>query len=292
MHELVLHPTTKLELEQFTERPGHALLIIGSEGIGKTAIALQLACDILHLPDATALERYPYARIISPSGQSISIEAIRDLLHFTKLKVSDQQSAIRRVILIDEAHTMTSEAQNALLKLLEEPPEGTLFLLTITHLQDLLPTVRSRAQHLHIKQPNRQDVEQHFTTQGFSAEEVRKAHLMSGGLPGLLHALLTDQAEHPLLQSVEQARVVLRASTFERLAMVDSLAKQKLESMRLLFVLQQMAHAAIIQAAEKHAATQSVKQWHRILDAAYNAQTALLESAQAKLVLTNLMLSL
>ena len=127
---------------------------------------------------------------------------------------------------------------------------------------------------------------------GFSADQVHNAYLMSGGLPGLLYALLHNRDDHPLKQAVEQARSILGASTFERLTMIDSLAKQKTECLRVLFVLQQMAHAAITQAAEKKAASQTVKQWHRVLTAAYGAKSALLENTQSKLVLTNLMLQL
>lgn len=292
MTDLVFHPTTKLELDQFISRPSHAVILVGSEGMGKMAIARMLASTTLVLADESELDSYPYFRLIAPVGQSISIEAIRELLGYTKLKISNQQAGIKRVIIIDDAQTMTVEAQNALLKLLEEPPEGTLFLLATSNLHGLLPTIRSRAQQLHIKQPNRQDVEQYFATLGFSAEQIRSAYLMSGGLPGLLSALLHDREEHPLMQAVEQARSILRATTFERLTMVDALAKQKVECSRVLFVLQQMAHAAITQAAEKNAASQTVKQWHRILTAAYDAQAALLENTQAKLVLTNLMLQI
>lgn len=292
MAALILHPSTKLELDQFIRRPSHAAVIIGSEGMGKMAVARSLAQATLLLSDEDELERYPYFRIISPDGQSISIESIRDLLSYTKLKIANQQEGIKRVVIIDEAQSMTTEAQNALLKLLEEPPEGTLFLLNTSNLHGLLPTIRSRTQQLQLKQPNRQILENHFTTLGFSADQVRSAYLMSGGLPGLLHALLHNQNEHPLKQAVEQARIILRATTFERLTMVDSLAKQKNECMRVLFVLQQMAHAAITQAAEKKASSQTVKQWHRVLSAAYDAQSALLENTQSKLVLCNLMLQL
>jgi hypothetical protein len=292
MPDLILHPTTKLELDQFMSRPSHAAILVGNEGMGKMAIARLLTLHSLALEDDEALAKYPYFRLIAPNGQSISIETIRELLNYTKLKISNQQEGFKRVIIIDDAQTMTTEAQNALLKLLEEPPEGTLFLLNTSNLHGLLPTIRSRAQQLQIKQPNRPDLEQYFATQGFSADQVRSAYLMSGGLPGLLHALLNEHEEHPLMQAVDQARSILRASTFERVAMVDTLAKQKVECMRVLFVLQQMAHAAITQAAEKNAQSQTVKQWHRILTAAYDAQSALLVNTQSKLVLTNMMLQI
>lgn len=292
MPNLVLHTTTKVELDEFIRRPSHAAIIVGAEGMGKMAISQDIAQRLLHIKDTEALERYPYFRIVAPTGQSISIEAIRELLGITKLKIADQKAGIKRIVVIDEAHAMTTEAQNALLKLLEEPPEGTLFLLNVSFIQGLLPTIRSRAQQLHIKQPNRADLEQYFTTRGNTPQQVHSSYLMSGGLPGLMHALLSDSEHHPLLKAVEQARGILRATTFERLALVDALSKQKAECIRLLFVLQQMAHAAITQTAEKSGSAQSVAQWHKVLAAAYDAQNALQENAQAKLVLTNLMLNL
>lgn len=292
MPELVLHPTTKLELEQFARRPSHAVMLVGSEGIGKMAVVRQLATELLRLQTTEALERYPYFRTVAPDGQAISIDTVRDLLNFTKLKIAGNEQGIQRIIAIDEAHTMTSEAQNALLKLLEEPPEGTAFLLTVSNAHVLLPTIHSRTQQVTIKQPTREDLEAYFVTQGFDAPKIQSAYLMSGGLPGLMHALLHESEDHPLTKAVTQARNLLRVSTFERLAIVDSLSKQKQESMRLLFVLQQMAHVAVTQSAAKGANNQSIKQWQRILSAAYDAENGLRSAAQPKLVLTNLMLSL
>lgn len=292
MTELILHPTTKIEIDQFVQRPSHAALIVGSEGMGKMAIARQLAQHTLGLSDTASLDRYPHFRIIYPSGQSISIEEIRELLGFTKLKINNQQFGINRVIVIDDAQLMTDEAQNSLLKILEEPPEGTLFLLNTSNIHGLLPTIRSRTQQLQLMQPNREDVERYFENNGFPTEKIRNAYLMSGGLPGLLYALLTDQDRHPLLQAVSQARSILGATTFERLTMVESLAKQRVEGGRVLFILQQMARTAMAQAAVKRSSSQSIIQWHRVLSAAYDAQTALQKNAQPKLLFTNLMLHL
>lgn len=291
MPELVLHQTTKLELEQFIRRPTHAVMIAGSEGMGKMSIALQLATDLLQLSSTAALERHPHFRMVIPDGQIISIDAVRDLLNFTKLKIAGNDKEIQRVIVIDEAQSMTSEAQNALLKLLEEPPEGTLFLLCVSNTQSLLPTIRSRTQQLVIKRPKREDLEMHFATHGFDAQKIHNAFLISGGLPGLMYALIHESEDHPLAKAVVRARELLHATTFERLAIVDSLSKQKIECMRLLFVMQQMAHTAIVQSALKDT-NHPIKQWQRIMAAAYDAENTLRASAQPKLVLTNLMLSL
>ena len=290
MAELVLHPLSRRQLEAFVSRPSHALVLLGPEGMGKTATSRWLAAQLLGLSE-TALETYPYLKIVVSEDKSISIEAIRELLQFTKLKVTGGRP---RIVIIEQAHTMTGEAQNALLKLLEEPPAGTILILMAASIELLLPTIRSRAQAIRLQAPARSDLDDYFTSQGYAAPKIRQAYFLSGGLPGLMTALLAGDDEHPLVAAIQQARELLQASTFERLALVDSLAKQRPECARLLFVLQQMAHAALEQAAGKpdNQSDRSIARWQHVLRAAYEAEDSLLTNAQPKLLLTNLMLSL
>src|SRR5262249_7849709 len=158
---------------------------------------------------------------IEPMGNSISIDAVCELIRFTKLKIASGSSRKQRLIIIDDAGTMTVEAQNALLKLLEEPPEDMVFLLNVAILASLLPTVRSRSLAISIKQPARADLEKYFAAKGFGPKQMQSAYLMSGGLPGLMDALLKDDANHPLMQAASQARELLRAKTFGRLCAID-----------------------------------------------------------------------
>jgi DNA polymerase-3 subunit delta' len=293
MTALVLHPSSRQQLLAFAAKPSHALILLGAEGIGKSAASRWLALKLLGLADENALSSYPYFKVVAAEDRSISIDAVRELLQFTKLKVA---GGLARIIIIDEAHLMGGEAQNALLKLLEEPPAGTIIVLTAASVEAVLPTIRSRAQTITLQPPARADLNSHFAAEGYAAAKIDQAYFMSGGLPGLMSALLAGDDEHPLAKSVQQARELLRVSTFERLAMVDALAKQRPECARLLFVLQQMAHAALEQTAEKDTdqATQarSLARWQHVLSAAYRAETSLLANAQPKLLLTNLMLSL
>ena len=67
---------------------------------------------------------------------------------FTKLSASPPHEASHRMVLVAEAHKMNQEAANALLKILEEPPAGTFFILTAQDLSGLLPTIISRCRHL------------------------------------------------------------------------------------------------------------------------------------------------
>lgn len=72
---------------------------------------------------------------------------------------------------------MNKEAQNALLKLLEEPPEKTVFIMTTSRPRLLLPTVLSRVQKLHIVVPQSSVVHAAFVANGYEKTEVQKAQL-------------------------------------------------------------------------------------------------------------------
>ena len=284
MKELVLHPVTRQQLADFTAAPSHALLLAGPPGSGKRTLATSLSETILELP-AHSLADYPYKMIIaSEDGKAIGIESVRELEHFLSLKVPGR-AAHNRAVIIEDAHLLSTEAQNALLKTLEEPPRGTLIVLTANSEQSLLPTIRSRAQAIPVKRPERAAVEAYFQAQNFDDKAIKQAYAISGGLTGLMRALL-EQTEHPLLLATQRARQLLSQSAYERLLAVDELSKQRPLALDTMFILQQMAHVSL-QSATGEAAVK----WQAVQGASYRAAEALAASAQPKLALTNLMLS-
>ncbi len=285
MKNLLLHTTTRGQVERFSARPTHALMLVGPTGSGKQALALRMAETILKLPSGGFTE-YPYGLQIAPeAGKAIGIAAVRQLEQFLSLKVPGTK-IYNRIIIIESAHSMTIEAQNALLKSLEEPPQGTILILTLNHQAAVLPTIRSRAQTILVNRLERAAVESHFQAQNFDAKQVAQAYAISGGLPGLMRALLYD-TDHPLLAATEQARRLLSQSSYERLLAIDELVKQKALALDTIFIMQQMAHVSL-----QTASGPATKKWHRVLQATYEAAEALHNSGQPKLVLTNLMLHL
>ncbi len=285
MKDLVLHPLTRQQLSSYLESPSHATVVIGPSGSGKQTVATKLAESILNLPP-NGLRDYPYKAIISSEeGKAIGIEAVRQLEHFLSLKVpTDSQH--NRVVIIEDAHLLTTEAQNALLKTLEEPPTGTLIIMTANNEQALLPTIRSRAQAIQIKKPDQAAVAAYFEGRDFDTNEVKKAYAISAGLVGLMSDLL-DAADHPLTQATAKARELLSQSVYERLLNVDELAKQRELATNTVAILQQMAHVSL-QTASGKAATK----WQAVLAASYQCSQDLASSAQPKLALTQLMLNL
>jgi hypothetical protein len=289
MNTPILHPHTKDQLAQFSVQPTHALMLVGPNGIGKTHLAEILLQRVLQL-EAPALATHPYFKMVQPVKGTISIDAIRELQHFLQLKTLGTKP-LRRAVIIEHAEGLTIEAQNAFLKLLEEPPADTILVLTADNQRALLPTILSRLQVIPIHTPNESMLKAHFAEQGKEASAITQAYFLSGGLPGLMAALLSDDETHPLLGGVATAKEILQKQLFERLALVEPLSKQRDEALYALQALQHIAQTGLNQGAAK-ADPAKIKQWHHILAEATGALEAVRQNSNLKLTLSNLFLSL
>ena len=117
-----------------TGRISHAYLFSGSRGTGKTSLARILAKEA-GCSDVDLIE------IDAASSRGVDeIRALREAVRF-----SPMQGQVK-VYIIDEAHMLTKEAFNALLKTLEEPPSHAIFILATTEIHKILPTILSRCQ--------------------------------------------------------------------------------------------------------------------------------------------------
>lgn len=285
---LVLHDQTAAWLQRFHETPTHATLLLGVDGIGKGSVARQAAAAILDIP-VEKLAESPQCTILEPDEkQTISIEVVRTLQRFLRLKTTGS-AAIRRIIIIEHANCLTTEAQNAFLKILEEPPADTIILLTAESVHDVLATIRSRTQHVTIQPPSKAQLLDFFAT--YPEQARMQAYFLSGGLPGLMLALLSDAREHPLLRSVTHAKAALQQDAFERLAAIDSVGKQKIDAVRFCQALERIAQSGLTHAATK-TDEKALRQWTRILRAAHQSKELLATNVNTKLTLTHLMLQL
>ncbi len=149
------HITTVLKNEMRQGMPSHAYLFVGSRGTGKTTCAKLVAkavnclalkdgspcgeCDICRGVDDGALLDVVEIDAASNNGVD-NIRDLRDEAMFTPA------IAKYRVYIIDEVHMLSTSAFNALLKILEEPPEHVIFVLATTEIHKVLPTIISRCQ--------------------------------------------------------------------------------------------------------------------------------------------------
>ena len=156
----------------------HALILKGKGGIGKHDFAMTFAKSYLcqspldnYLPCEICSschwfpESHPDFKYIAPveseddesykrktiRKKNIVIDQIRELSEY--LELSAHQEKGKRIVLIEPADALNQAASNALLKILEEPPENTLFILVTSQAQKLIATIRSRCQLLDFRGP-------------------------------------------------------------------------------------------------------------------------------------------
>lgn len=155
----------------------HALLFTGIEGVGKRTAAAEIAMA-LNCADPQADKKrrrdpsracgtcppcrqirsnsHPDVFTVTPQNNLLRIDQIRKLIHTLTMKPF---SARHRVVTIDRAQTMNPEAANALLKILEEPPQQTTLILTALHRSELLPTIVSRCRQIAFEPLSSEDLQ-------------------------------------------------------------------------------------------------------------------------------------
>lgn len=175
------------------EQPGHAYLFEGPEGVGKDTVAqaflARLACleappdspdPCGHCRSCHALQRgeHPDLTRLQRDGQFIKIEAVRNATQ--RLRYEPVLGRIKGVV-IEDADALGEPAANALLKTLEEPWPGTVFVLVTSKPQVLLDTIRSRCQVLRFAELAPDDIAALLVHEGRAPELARVAAQLAGG---------------------------------------------------------------------------------------------------------------
>jgi len=154
------HVSRTLENAIRTGRLAHAYIFSGVRGVGKTTTAriLAKALNCVQGPTPEPCNQCDSCREIA-AGTSLDvieidaasnrgIDQIRELREMVRYAAA---AARYKVVILDEAHMLTAEASNALLKTLEEPPDKVIFILATTQPEELAETIRSRSQHFHFR---------------------------------------------------------------------------------------------------------------------------------------------
>jgi DNA polymerase III subunit delta' len=283
--EFLVHPETKKALISILRSSPHAIMLTGNAGAGKEHIGRWLAGALLQ----SEIENHAYFLQVEPAaGKALTIDQIRELQRFVRLKTTGKGN-IRRVALVTHAHTLTIEAQNALLKLLEEPPADTTLILTAVGDKSLKPTIYSRVQKVHIRPVSEAQAKAYAVDS--DTEAIDKAFLLSGGDPGLFLALLDQNQDHTLVSAIKTGKELLSGTTFQRLTRIDEISKDKDGLIYLLTAMKRISAAALRQSAEK-GDTKLKTRWLNTMEAIYACEKHLGTNANTKLLLTDLFLSI
>lgn len=208
-HRLLVHPQTAERLRQLRTDPPHSLLLSGSRGVGLHTIALDMA-GRHRIDDITPRDRKGNYSPTAP----IAIEQIRELYQRTRGKYTEAH-----FVIIDDADQMTHAAQNALLKLLEEPASNIHFILTSHTPIQLLPTILSRVMQVEIIPISSMQTTSLIKALGISDHATAaQLQFVATGLPAMITRLVKQPKALDQLRTVMgDARAFLAASPYERL---------------------------------------------------------------------------
>ena len=219
----------------------HAYLLTGPSGVGRRALALRLAqalnCQSLAAPGVPCKTCRTCKQIeagqnvdlmviqAESEGGTLKVEQVREVQKFLSLK--PYQSPYKTVIFL-RFQEANANAQNALLKTLEEAPARVILLLTADSGESLLPTIVSRCEVLRLRPLSAERLQDELLRRGFGGDDARLLARVSGGRMG--HALRMHE-DPGLLENrtrlAEDLFMLLGQPLRARFAYAESLAKEK-----------------------------------------------------------------
>jgi DNA polymerase III delta prime subunit len=213
---MYFHASTEKRLALLHSNLPQSLLITGPFGVGLSAIHTHLMDQLGIVAQVILPERDEKVDI---AKGTISVDIIRRLYDMTKTIETD-----KRLIVIDYAERMGSQAQNAFLKLLEEPGQNTHFVLLSHEPAKLLPTIHSRVQEFEVRPISLGQSQALLDELGVKDAKKRSQLLfMAEGLPAELNRLHADEEYFAARsQIVRDARQFLQGSSYDRLTLAQT----------------------------------------------------------------------
>jgi DNA polymerase-3 subunit delta' len=215
-HHLVGHDEAMRDVQVAFEsgRMPHAWLIAGIEGIGKATLAKHIAQFIMangqgelgktdphhHIAKLVEAETHPDLLVIrrpvdEKTGELRNIIPVDDALKVATFLHKTATHGGWRVVIIDEAHRLNRNGQNAILKIIEEPPPHTLILITVITPGVLLPTIRSRCRLLELAPLDMEHMRAilHRDAPHIAKEDISALIDLSGGSIGFALKILQSE---------------------------------------------------------------------------------------------------
>ena len=211
----------------------HSVLLVGEAGLGAGFAARCVAADYLYPQGgapAEALLRGECCRAVAKAGKrdsgQIETGIVREAISVTGMGsggrylvgqvtamrseiFNNSLSAEGRAVLLYHVERMNEESANALLKVMEEPPEGVLFLLTADSLAGVLPTIRSRCISFAVAPVSPEDCARYCTAQGVGAKDAALYSALFDGHIGTVLAAARDEARR---EQVDRALALAKAA--------------------------------------------------------------------------------
>lgn len=272
----LIHPASLNHLTTLMNDLPQSLLLSGPVGVGLGAVARFIATQV---GDITLVVLPEKDEKIDIDKGVISVASIRRLYHQTRSKQTGKQ-----MIIIDYAERMGTQAQNAFLKLLEEPGEGTYFILVTHSPARLLSTITSRTVAVELRPITHQQTEAFLDTLGVTDVKKRTQLLfMADGLPAEISRLTSDDSYFERQASiVRDARDLLQASTYQKLLIAHRYKDNRDGALTLLMFAGNLLRRSISAQPQPHLFTH--------IDKLLLAQTKIMGNGNIRLCLARLVL--
>ncbi len=195
------------------EGAAHAYLFHGPPGVGKRALAVEFAAELIGEHERVGRGSHPDLYVLEPLGDQIRIDAIRELRRDLHMRPFE---ADRRVYLIFGAHLMNDEAADALLKDLEEPPPYAVIVLVADDVGPLAETIRSRCQPVPFRRLSERAIRAVVEARapGLSENQTVALARVAAGRLDRVERLLDPASAERRSKLIELARAVYRDPEF------------------------------------------------------------------------------
>ena len=228
----------------------HAMIFSGPEMIGKKKIAIEfiknIFCEELcgECYFCKSIEYNPDINIISPVDGNIEIEEIRKAKE--RLSLKPYYNKIKALI-IDDSHLMKSDAQNAFLKMLEEPKGNTLIIFITPFREMLLKTIRSRAQEIKFSLVGNEEIEKYLISLGASSKKAKEISLISSGQIGKAINFFEDKSKMDFFnKSIEDIIFLSQSNISQRFQYAEKLKDDKVKIIEILDIWERFLRREIL----------------------------------------------
>ena len=167
----------------------HANLIVGNDGIGKSIIAKYISNQIIEGRDnADSIDIVKYY----PSSSSFGVDDVRNIINEVNKKPYESD---KKVLILYRCDKLTTQAQNALLKTIEEPPKGVYLILLSDSLEVILDTIKSRCQIYKLTPLNKEEISAYIEDKytDLTSDDKKSALAYSAGVPGKVDGFIGDE---------------------------------------------------------------------------------------------------
>ena len=210
-------------IEAYIKRPKAALIINAPNDI---VGGLEVA-HYIHSMLASSLVNNPIIKLEAQSSNSIGIADVKEFKRVLNHK-ADSNYEYTRFMLISEAEKMTTEAQNSLLKILEEIPEKTIIMLVVTDEKQIINTITSRCFQIKILPIPQAKAIEYGSLNGITEQKSKTAYLISEGRLNDFLAYIKN-ADSDTIQQIKESKKFLVSSVFERQNQLNIMYKENVD---------------------------------------------------------------